>query len=51
MITINQHTSKLKDRSIEMPNASYLNRYGVLKRSREICKINYQKIFTVVQYE
>jgi hypothetical protein len=27
MIAINKHSSKLKNMSVEMPNAPYLNRY------------------------
>ena len=28
MIAINKHSSKMKDWSVEMPNAPYSNRYG-----------------------
>jgi len=31
IIAINKHSSKLKIRSVEMPNAAYLNRYPQLK--------------------
>jgi hypothetical protein len=31
MIAINKHSSKLKNMSVEMPNAPYSNRYPLFK--------------------
>jgi hypothetical protein len=33
MIAINKHSSKLKDSSVEMPNAPYLNRWATCKNA------------------
>jgi len=32
ILAINKHNSKLKDRSIEMPNAPYSHRYAQFKK-------------------
>jgi len=34
IIAINKHSAKLKIRSIEMPNAPYLDRWQTLKKLR-----------------
>jgi len=35
MVAINNNGSKLKVRSVEMPNAPYSNRYGALKKRQQ----------------
>ena len=42
MIEINRHSSKLKDWSVEMPNAPYLNRYAQFENLRYKNEIKFQ---------